>query len=1040
MRRRGGRGISFSVGGRGRGGRNRGHSSPRGGFDFRVGLEMERVANGSSFVQGARPPAQEGHLRRGAASTRPTPPSKLMSKMSGLRATISMQRDEKQEAASKEEAKQKEQLKRKETRATDALAAVQGSEDPRALRSAATLGESFSALRSEASAARARAQHLDDVDGMVQAARAAAENVETASADGLESTLAALRSALVACRDFKRFNGQASELKKQLQTAEERRTHLQDQARRMKAAAAGLKAAAISEDPEEMHAAVTAAVVFEMLSKETAALQSRVARLEQVAQLIDRAQPDALVALRRPSERIECIQAALRVCGEFTRFEGRKAALREQLANADAEGRETAEPRTGRDPRRGAAPRPAAVVPSSGGPGRGRGRTADLSPADAPAAVPSRPDPSKARTNVELARKDTAPPATEQHGGGLECTDTFRGKPQPKTVAVRIHKDVVPLTLPMLGGDYVASRSAKESSALSRKRKELLKERQIKPFRVDGYYTSAPEEGVIVSDPRRQHSADLGTMQYRPVHFQHDGDVSDLRLRTVFVDRMVSPTSRDDVRECFSALGRVHKARVWAVPQLMDQPPRCFALVTVTTTAAAMGLFIAEVLASVATNGKEKGDGEVSHTEEARPGTHALRLSCRAIRAGSSVVIKEDEDGVLVEAAQKELNDAQNLLSSIDASVASAPASPSDRTATVLPTLPNHAEDGSRISLGTVSPGQQIDERVARFKHAVSKAGNESVFAMPSYFVLRDDNADARTNGTMETDEASRSLSMVPPVIGMPADASPIDAARELAPAEPVPAPGPKSERTHRLAGVHTELREQGAVDTSVDERQRKLRKPWATKKIPAIRTSIRSSGLNHTVLSTSLAEHFATRCSHRIVPTATTLDNGLWYLGFADEAARDQAFDLVNGSIFAKAYAKLKLEKCSRTKEMHSLHEGSVHHGCSLDRTRVLADSLQEKRAKLKDCILAALKRVAMKECWRLAIEKPSITHLEGAMPRYLKEARDKQAADAERERHERRRIEQQRALAVQQHSEHIAQEKAAKRAQKEKVTRREM
>ena len=350
----------------------------------------------------------------------------------------------------------------------------------------------------------------------------------------------------------------------------------------MKAAAAGLKAAAISEDPEEMHAAVTAAVVFEMLSKETAALQSRVARLEQVAQLIDRAQPDALVALRRPSERIECIQAALRVCGEFTRFEGRKAALREQLANADAEGRETAEPRTGRDPRRGAAPRPAAVVPSSGGPGRGRGRTADLSPADAPAAVPSRPDPSKARTNVELARKDTAPPATEQHGGGLECTDTFRGKPQPKTVAVRIHKDVVPLTLPMLGGDYVASRSAKESSALSRKRKELLKERQIKPFRVDGYYTSAPEEGVIVSDPRRQHSADLGTMQYRPVHFQHDGDVSDLRLRTVFVDRMVSPTSRDDVRECFSALGRVHKARVWAVPQLMDQPPRCFALVTVT--------------------------------------------------------------------------------------------------------------------------------------------------------------------------------------------------------------------------------------------------------------------------------------------------------------------------------------------------------------------------------------------------------------------------------------------------------------------------
>ena len=52
--------------------------------------------------------------------------------------------------------------------------------------------------------------------------------------------------------------------------------------------------------------------------------------------------------------------------------------------------------------------------------------------------------------------------------------------------------------------------------------------------------------------------------------------------------------------------------------------------------------------------------------------------------------------------------------------------------------------------------------------------------------------------------------------------------------------------------------------------------------------------------------------------------------------------------------------------------------------------DSQEDKRACLNRCILAALKRVAMKECWRLAIDQPCILHLEEAMPKYVKEAQE--------------------------------------------------
>jgi len=149
-----------------------------------------------------------------------------------------------------------------------------------------------------------------------------------------------------------------------------------------------------------------------------------------------------------------------------------------------------------------------------------------------------------------------------------------------------------------------------------------------------------------------------------------------------------------------------------------------------------------------------------------------------------------------------------------------------------------------------------------------------------------------------------------------------------------------------------------------------------------------------------------------------------LRYLEFTSRRERDQAFERVDGSIFRKTCTKLKLEKCDRIKIVEE--ECSEAEAAAAEAAAAAAqDSAEDKRKRLRQCVLLALKRVAMKECWRVAIEKPCMQYLEEAMPRIIQEARDRQAAIKQREDEEARKsfakIEQQRALAAQQRTQQL-------------------
>lgn len=155
---------------------------------------------------------------------------------------------------------------------------------------------------------------------------------------------------------------------------------------------------------------------------------------------------------------------------------------------------------------------------------------------------------------------------------------------------------------------------------------------------------------------------------------------------------------------------------------------------------------------------------------------------------------------------------------------------------------------------------------------------------------------------------------------------------------------------------------------------------------------------------------------------SVTSFDDVLRYLEFATMAERDQAFERVDGSIFR--FFKLKLEKCVRIKIVEE--ECSAAEAAAAEAAAAAAqDSAEDKRKLLRQCMLLALKRVAMKDCYRVAIDKPCMQYLEEAMPRYIQEARDRQAAIKQREDEEARKsfekIEQQRALAAQQRTQEL-------------------
>eukprot|EP01043_Picozoa_sp_COSAG02_P005598 COSAG02_NODE_152_length_33208_cov_13.316591_38_plen_207_part_00 len=150
-----------------------------------------------------------------------------------------------------------------------------------------------------------------------------------------------------------------------------------------------------------------------------------------------------------------------------------------------------------------------------------------------------------------------------------------------------------------------------------------------------------------------------------------------------------------------------------------------------------------------------------------------------------------------------------------------------------------------------------------------------------------------------------------------------------------------------------------------------------------------------------------------------------LRYLEFASRRERDQAFERVDGSIFRKTCTKLKLEKCDRIKIVEEECSEAEAAAAEAAAAAAAQDSAEDKRKRLRQCVLLAPKRVTMKECWRVAIEKPCMQYLEEAMPRYVQEARDRQAAIKQREDEEARKsfekIEQQRALAAQQRTQQL-------------------
>jgi hypothetical protein len=1096
--------IQFGLGGRGS--RSR---APVRGFDFGGGLERERSmdqARGPPRDPGGGPsgggpgPAaawQGGAPPASMQQQQPPRPSKLLGKMSGLRQAVAAQASEKQEAAAKEEEKQKRKDRKALEKATAALAAAEASEDPSELRAAAKLAEPFSEHRSGVRAARKRYRRLEAVEELMLKAQKAADQSHKQGIEALGGTIKALNEALEACGEFKRL-GNKEELRSQLALAESRRTILEEQAEREKSAAKGLQKVAESEDVDRLNAAVTAAVVFDSLSKQTAAVQSRIKRLEQAQRAVELCDPPLLEPLR-PYERIERLNAALAVVGDFRSFRDQKPKLREQLAAAE----KLHDPKD--DPRRQQAPPP---LPAETEIGKTLAAAAAAGPktptvqvgSDAAGASPGPSTQHAAATAPAAAAAATAgPKAPTPSPRTIPHSNVI--KPQPKTASIRIHKEQMSLALPMLGGDYAAHRSAKDSTALSRKRKDVLLGRQVHLFRVDGYYTSGQEQDCKLCDPRpsREYMGrHLADKEYRSVGFAHSKEVSNIRHRTVFVDKLVAPTDPDHVAECFALLGRVHEARVWTVPPLMDQPSRCFAMVNITTTAAAVTAFANDVQASIGSQGAQTATDEEKAAEALKdsvrggadapmdaaadagaaggwtssmvttPTANAVRLGSMAIRAGSAVVVSEDSDHKLTESAQKELRDAQSLLSSIDASVLMS--SSSSSLSVVTDGAGGEGEGGSdgaspKCLHSPASPASsplsklvaketQIDTRVARFRLAIAANSHSAVFATPSYFT-KDDSDNNNEPEELQKEKAPTAAAEVKPE---PSNTK----AQQLKAngrGKPHTTPTKRTAADAELTGEIDLATTKAGSDPDGQQQQQQLPAPVdpdelasplkrtrsvkkLKKRVSALKTTIRSSGVSTSNLTKMLCDHFALRCQHRFEPVSATLEQGAWYVEFADRRERDQAFERVNGSIFPKTYTKLKLEKCDRIRIVEE--ECSEAEAAAAEAAAAAAeDNAEDKRMRLRQCILMALKRVAMKECWRLAIEKPCIQHLEEAMPRYVKEAKERQAAIKDRqEAEEKRNIEQreqQRARQAQQRTQELQARRQQREAEKQAQIDRE-
>eukprot|EP01044_Picomonas_judraskeda_P001999 COSAG03_NODE_131_length_11966_cov_5.210163_12_plen_894_part_00 len=873
--------VSFGLGGpasrRGR--------PPVRGFDFGRGLERERMAHGpprGGSERDLRAGGSERDLRAGPTGGgaggpggawhergAPPPPSmqlpprpkpgKLLGKMSGLRQAVAAQVSEKQEAAAKEDERQKRKEKEALEKATKALAAAEASEDPSRLRSAAKLAEPFPQHASAARAAKNRARRLEAVESLMVKAHDAADHSHKQDIDTLAGTIKALKAALAACGEFKRL-GNEDELRSQLALAESRRSILEEHAVREKNAAKGLADMADNEDVDALNAAVAAAVVFESLSKQTAVVQSRIKRLEQAQHAVVQCQPQLLESLSHPQERIDRLKVALDAIGEFKTLCTQEPRLRDQLACAQKQ--DSSVLKSVDEQRKKQAPPPLPAAPKSG-------KAASVA-------------------HVDSAALPAPSPRTIPHESGTKL--------QPKTALLRIHKEQMSLVLPMFGGDYLAHRSAKESTALSRKRKEALQSHQVHLFRVDGFFTSGQEQDSKLCDPRPSREyigRNLANKQYRPVGFSHSKETSGIRHRTVFVDKLVAPTNPNHVAACFEKIGRVHEVQVWTVPPLMDQPARCFAVVSVATTAAAVAAFINDVDASIrsqsghtttaeekATEALKGGEGGAdmdidTATDPAgsgwtssmvsRPTANAVRLASMAIRAGSAVVVAEDSDRKLIACAQKELRDAQSLLSSIDASVSMSSSSArsqnfdSDVTADSVSADSSACADTSpaSTSLPRAAVEQtQIDARVARFKNAISEHSNEAVFATPSYFSIPEADEVAANPEPSEIKAAPNADSAVPD-----------EAKKEAAAAPAAPVEGHASTPSKPAPGDPSQL--------ASPQRTRSVKK--LKKRVPAVKTTVRFSGVSSVLISKMLCEHFAGRCQHRFEPASAELEQGMW-------------------------------------------------------------------------------------------------------------------------------------------------------------------
>ena len=894
----GGAPIQFGFNGR-RGGRGA-RRTPARGFDFGGGLERERQGShgGGDRDHGSGPggpPAWQGG--QGGPPTQQQPPrpaSKLLGKMSGLREAVAARGAEKEEERKCEEEKAKKKEKENLKKATAALIAAETSEDPSELRAAAKRAEPFKEHSSGVKAARKRADRIEDVERLMSKAQTAADRSNKQDIISLGNTLKHLKKALDCCDEFQRL-GNEEELRSQQTLAESRRTMLEEQADRERSAAAGLKAVAESEDIEKITTAVTAAVVFDSLSKETAAMQSRIKRLEQLRRSMDLCDARQLDAIRHPHERVERLNAALAGVAEFKKASGSEGPrLREQLAAAKKLAQARKEkpppplPQTHTLPSAEKQPAGAAAAAAAAQEEKQLPTVVVPPPKEAVAAAPS---------GGGSAAAPKASPRTIPHANGI--------KSQPKTASLRIHKEQMSLTLPMLGGDYAAHRSAKESTALSRKRKEVLLSRQVHLFRVDGYYTSAQEQDYKVADPRPSREymdRNLAGKEYRSVGFTHSKEASGIRHRTLFVDKLVAPSNPDDVAECFELLGRVHEAQVWTVPPLMDQPARCFAMVSITTTAAAVAAFATDVLATVGNRVQASGptaDEEAKHdvaqlaadsadAEAAAggwvssvistPGPNAVHLSNMAIHAGSAVVVLEDSDRKLIETAQKELQDAQSLLSSIDASVSMSSSSTGVRNQEE--DLPAGSPTASASPKASPRPLEetQVDARVARFKVAIKAEGNEAVFATPSYF-------------TPDADGEKEPAVAAPAEKEQPVAAAAVDPAPRVSPPDEPPKAAEGTEPATAV-DIDVEATITGELKRTVSVK--KLKKRLPAVKLPEMRTDHRPA-----LLAKMLSEHFTARCQHRFEPVSAVLEQGFWHLDFADSRERDVAFDSVNGTLF---------------------------------------------------------------------------------------------------------------------------------------------